>query len=95
MTNYEPVPDSSSKVSLNRWSCEPECCGAVYFYVRCKRQQSPYYETLWESDTLYYEDATKEEIQELREEVIEAANYYNIDLIDIDHDCVWDWEGNS
>lgn len=91
MSEYTPIPSNSLGIYLDTWGCGSECCGAMYFRIRSKN--NPYHETLWESDTLYYEDATKEEIQELREELIAAANYYGITLIDIDDDCIWDWEG--
>jgi hypothetical protein len=93
MTEYAPIPSNSLGVYLDTFSCEPSCCGAMYFIIKSKNNQYP--ETLWVGDTLYYENATKEEIQELREELMEAANYYCITLIDIDSDCIWDWGDND
>lgn len=97
MSDYKPIPQDSTKVYLDNFSCGTDCCGCIYFIIWSNTPQKIipdrfYRKRLWESDTLYYEDASKEEIQELREEVIAAANHYGITLVDIDSDCLWDWE---
>ena len=92
MTNYEPVPENSDIVYLDYTSCEPSCCGAIHFVIYSESVDINFRKALWESDTLYYEDYTKEELEELRLEVKEAAKYYNIELVDIEEDCPWDWE---
>jgi len=91
---YQPISEWAERLYLDVWSCGPECCGAYYVAIyatvkdRCGTQ-------LWESEwrTFWYDGSDKEEIAELRQEVIAAADHYGIKLVDIDDDCIYDWEG--
>lgn len=90
---YNSIPQNTKKIYLEIWSCGPECCGAAHFNIWANVPGHVMRYELWSSSTIFYEDHDKDEIQDLREEVIEAAAHYGIELIDIDDDCIWDWEG--
>lgn len=92
---YKSIPQNADKVYLEIWSCGPECCGAAHFNIWAHVPGHVMRYELWTSDTFFYDwdDDYKERLQDLREEVIEAAQRYEIELIDIDEDCLWDWEG--
>lgn len=95
MAEYKPIPQNSIKVYLEIWSCGSECCGMAYFNIWSQQKDNPYRNKLWSSYSVSYEDLSKEELEELRQEVIDAANHYGIILSDINEDCIWDWEGSN
>jgi len=86
---YKPIPKDAKLVYLGMFGCGPECCDAVYVYIRSDKV------VLWESDSLYFslDGSYKEELEQLRKDTIAACEYYGIIPIDIDDDCVYDWEG--
>ena len=90
---YKPIPENANKVYLEIWSCGPECCGLAHFNVWAEVEGHPVRYGLWSSDTVCYEDLNKDETQELREETLEAGKHYGLTMVDIEEDCIWDWEG--
>ena len=91
MKQYKPIPEKATKIWLGCWGCgDPECCDAYYIEIRSDMGQ------LWESSWgsyLGFEKGFDEEIQEIREETILACKFYEITPINIEDDCIYDWEG--
>ena len=87
--SMKPISSDDKFVYLDMLSCGPECCDAVTFYISSNKRR------LWESTSLYfgYGKEYDKELDELRKEVIAACEYYGIVPINIEDDCVYDWEG--
>ncbi len=88
MSKYKPLPENATDLSLSYTSCDPTCCGAITFHIRGNKTGH-----LWDSSTLFYENCSNKDIEDLRKEVVEACNYYGLKLTeDINDNCFWDWE---
>jgi hypothetical protein len=93
---YKPIPEGATKVYLDSFSCDTNCCGAIYFYISASIPSNrPFMRniTLWKSTSFFYVDDTAEELEELRQSVKHACEHYGIEPVDIEDSCVFDWEG--
>ena len=86
---YKPVPEDLDEIHLNSFACGRDCCGAVYFVIMASTKSDQQIR-LWKSPSFFYFD-DKEELNEFRKVVQEAADYYKLN-VDLDYDCVFDWE---
>lgn len=89
MKHYKPIPEDLEEIYLTSSSCEPECCGAIFFKIIALTKSNSRIE-LWHSPSLYY-DSSKEEKREFREIMQGAVDYYKLN-VSLDSDCVFDWE---
>lgn len=90
MKHYQPIPEDLDEIYLNLFSCEPECCGAIFFTIIALTKSNSRIE-LWRSPSFYYVDSSKEEEMEFRKIVRDAVSHYNLN-VNLDSDCVFDWE---
>ncbi len=89
MKHYNPIPGDLEEIYLTSFSCEPECCGTIFFKIIALTKSNSRIE-LWHSPSLYY-DSSKEEKREFREIMQGAVDYYKLN-VSLDSDCVFDWE---
>ena len=92
---YALIPKGTEKIYLEMWGCGPECCDTYVARIYANVKGEMLRRELWESKwyTFWYCEGGKDNIFELRQEVIEVASHYDIELVDIDDNCIWDWEG--
>ena len=82
MKHYKPIPEDLEEIYLTSFSCEPECCGAIFFKIIALTKSKSRIE-LWHSPSLYY-DSSKEEKREFREIMRDAVEHYNLS-VDLDN----------
>lgn len=90
MKHYKPIPEDLEEIYLTSFSCEPECCGAIFFKIITLTKSKSRIE-LWMSESFLYADSSKEELGEFRKTIQEAVDYYKLNA-SLNSDCVFDWE---
>lgn len=90
MNHYQPIPEDLDKIYLNSFSCGPECCAAIFFTIIALTKSNRRIE-LWISESFFYIDSSKEELDEFRKTMQGAVDYYKLN-VSLDSDCVFDWE---
>ena len=90
MKHYKPIPEDLEEIYLTSFSCEPECCGVIFFKIIALTKSKSRIE-LWHSPSLYYVDSSKEELDDFRKVMQEAVDYYKLN-VNLDSDYVFDWE---
>jgi hypothetical protein len=100
---YKPIPAGACKVKVLLWSCGDDCCCkqfSIYVYfpythpnatAYAKSKQGTWGYKLWEGK--FTSDPDYDDVDELREELVEACKHYEIPLIGIENNFIWDWEG--
>ena len=83
MKHYKPIPEDLEEIYLTSFSCEPECCGVIFFKIIALTKSKSRIE-LWHSPSLYYVDSSKEEKREFREIMRDAVEHYNLS-VDLDN----------
>ena len=90
MKHYKPIPEDLEEIYLTSSSCEPECCGAIFFKIIALTKSNQLI-SLWMSEIFLYVDSSKEEVGEFRKTMQEAVDYYKLN-VSLDSDCVFDWD---
>ena len=90
MKHYEPIPEDLDEIYLNPFSCDHDCCGAIFFTIMALTKSNRLIE-LWQSPSFFYIDSDKEELDDFRKTMQEAVDYYKLN-VNLDSDCVFDWE---
>lgn len=90
MTQYEPAPEDLDKIYLDSFSCDEDCCGVIYFLIIGLTKENGPVE-LWRSEGFRYFDRSKEEIDNFRKNIVQAAYFCGLN-VDLSSDCVFDWE---
>lgn len=90
MKHYEQIPENLDKIYLNSFYCDPDCCGAIFFIIIALTKSNKRIE-LWQSDSFYYAESSKEDLDKFRKTMQKAIDYYKLN-VNLDSDCVFDWE---